>query len=250
MEKIEKTLEYIDKRIENYLSILVNIVSTYTKDNKKTKEAESLLRTALRWAFFVDFYSETNDKDFLIEGEKYIKILYNSLREEDGKDMQDIEKEIIKLFDYEKQVWGKVQNEEKIFNKEVEKFWKMKSADSLFYSRIIKIFTNGKDFTIPVYIYTQVLDIVLDTKEYEKDFKQKPPNLLYMKLSQKVSKEKIPINKKDALILAVNLGIYSELKAIVENLVKEASMFDFGDCLFLKELIEQRYKEFNNEFKV
>lgn len=232
MKKIEKTLIWIDKRIEHYLKILTRIIFIYTNDNKKTKEAENLLRIALRTAFFLDFYSETGNKDFLKEGEKYKKELYDSLNKKDRQDLQNIERKIVKLFEYEKQVWTKIKNGQFVSNKEIEKFWKMKSADSLFYGRITKIFTQGINFTTPIYVYTQILDIVLDINEYEKDLAENLPNILYMKLSQQIPKENIPSKKEEAIRLAIRHDICDELIKVADNSLKQISLFDFGTCKF------------------
>jgi|GEM_PF-6884852 len=248
MEKIENTLLWIDKRIENYLSLLTQIVQVYTKEVKKAKEAESLLRTTLRTAFFLDFHSETNDIDFLKEANKYRELMYSNIPEKDKQDLESIERQIIKLFDYEKQIWTKVKNRQKVSNEEIEKYWQMKSADSLFYGRVTKIFTEDKDFTLPVYVYTQILDIGLDLREYEKDIQDNNPNILYMKLSQKVLVDHIPLLKNEAIREAISLELHSDLEKIVEKLVGQISNFDFGECSFLKEAIEQRYKEFYKEF--
>jgi hypothetical protein len=248
MEKIQQTLDWIDHRVENYLSLMTEVVSSYTKDQTRTRDAESLLRTALRTAFFLDFFSETEDATFLREANKYKALMYSQVSEQERQDLQTIEKRIMGLFDYEKQIWTRVMKGHKVSNYEIEQFWKMKSADSLFYGRVIKIFTQDKDFTIPLYAYTQILDGVLDLREYEKDLGGGLPNLLYMKLSQRMPLKRMPKLKKDALTKAVRLGIYSELEGFVEAKAREVSSFNFGDCLSLKRTIEQKRREFHAEF--
>jgi len=247
MEKTKKTLWWIDKRIENYLSLLTHIVQVYTKDDKKSKKAKFLLRTALRTAFFLDFHSETNDSDFLKEASGYRELMYSNISKKDRQGLELVEAKIIKLFDYEKQIWTKIKKGQQVSNEEIEKFWQMKSADALFYSKVIKIFTGDKDFTLPIYVYTQILDVGLDFREYEKDFQKNSPNILYMKLSQKVSIDQIPQLKKDAIKEAVSLGVHLDLEEIVEKLAKQVSNFDFGACPDLKEAIKQRHKEFYEE---
>lgn len=248
MDKIQKTLSWIDQRVENYLSLLKNIVFVYTKDSDKSKEAESLLRTTLRMAFFLDFYSETDDKDFLHEANKYKKLMYSSMSKKDRFDLKLIEKRIIKLFDYEKQIWTKIKEGKSVSNEEIEKYWAMKSSDSLFYGRAIKIFTGNKDFTLPLYVYTQVLDIGLDLREYEKDFQENCPNILFMKLSQKIPISEISPLKKEAIKKAILFRSNLDLNKIVEKLVKQISTFDFGECSFLKKAIDQKREEFYAEF--
>ncbi len=248
MEKIEKTLAWIDKRIENYLSILTKVVSVHVNNPRKTREAESLLRTTLRTAFFLDFYSETNDTDFLQEANRYRELMYSAMPREDKSDLESIERRIVKLFDYEKQIWARVKNGQRVSNEDIEKFWQMKSADALFYGRVTKIFTGEKDFSLPIYVYTQILDIGLDLREYEKDFQENSPNILYMKLSQALPTSQIPPLKEDAIQKAIRLDLHINLEKVVETLSKSVSNFDFGSCQFLKKAIEQRYNEFYKEF--
>ena len=248
MDKIEDKLKWIGNRTDNYLKLLMNIIYTSTKDDDKREKAEFLLKTALRVAFFLDFYSETLDKSFQKEGNKYKEILYKNVKEKDKEELEVIEKRIMNLFDYEKEIWKKVLDGLSISNKEIEQYWKMKSADSLFYGRITKIFTKDKDFIIPIYIYTRILDIVLDIKEYESDVKDKLPNILYMKLSQRIPIEKILFNKKEAIKQAKKLKIDLELKEIIYKMVEEVSSFDFNDYEFLIERIKQKSEEFNKEF--
>ena len=248
MEKIQQTLDWIDDRVKNYLSLMTGVVSSYTKDPERTRNAESLLKTALRTAFFLDFFSETEDADFLREANKYKRLMYSNVSEQDRQDLQGIEKRIIKLFDYEKDIWANIKTGRKVSNEEIEQFWKMKSADSLFYGRVIRIFTRDKDFTTPLYAYTQILDGVLDLREYEQDFEGDLSNLLYMKLSQRMSLKRIPKQKKEAISRAICFGAYSDLESFVEARAQEVSSFDFGDCLPLKKAIEQKRREFHAEF--
>jgi hypothetical protein len=248
MEKIEKTLSWIDKRIGDYLSLLTKVVLLHTKDDEKSRETESLLRTTLRTAFFLDFYSETGDKDFLLEANRYRSLMYSGIPEGDKPDLESIERRIVKLFDYEKQIWARVKSGQRVPNEDIEKFWRMKSADALFYGRIIRIFTGKKDFTLPIYIYTQILDIGLDLREYEKDFQENSPNILYMKLSQRIPIAEIPPIKRDAIQKAIGLSLHLDLEKVVEKLSRQVSDFDFGDCSFLREAIKQRYSEFYKEF--
>src|SRR3989344_5456081 len=181
MEKTKKTLWWIDKRIENYLSLLTHIVQVYTKDDKKSKKAKFLLRTALRTAFFLDFHSETNDSDFLKEASGYRELMYSNISKKDRQGLELVE------------------------------------------AKVIKIFSGDKDFTLPIYVYTQILDVGLDFREYEKDFQKNSPNILYMKLSQKVSIDQIPQLKKDAIKEAVSLGVHLDLEEIVEKLANQVS---------------------------
>jgi hypothetical protein len=91
------------------------------------------------------------------------------------------------------------------------------------------------------------LDGVHDVTEYEKDFQGRLPNLLYMKLSQKMRPRNIPSSKKEAVAKAIHLGCYSELEDFVEARAGEVSSFNFGNCVHLKQAIEEKRREFHSE---
>jgi len=196
----------------------------------------------------VRFYSETNDNDFLQEANRYKELMYSGMSEKDRQDLQLIERQIIELFDYEKRIWIKVKKGQQVSDAEIERFWQMKSADALFYGRLTKIFTGNKDFTLPIYVYTQILDIDRDLREYEKDFQENSPNILFMKLSQKIPVDQIPPLKRDAIREAICLGLHLDLERVVEKLSKQVSKYNFEECYFLKDAIKQRYREFNINF--
>lgn len=63
MSIIEITLDYIDRRIENYsLPLFARIIETYIKGSLKNTNALFLLRTALRTANFFEFEKACWDK--------------------------------------------------------------------------------------------------------------------------------------------------------------------------------------------
>jgi hypothetical protein len=82
----------------------------------------------------------------------------------------------------------------------------MKSSDAIYYGRLLRTFTKDKDFTFPIYSHMQLLDIQEDIQQYEQDSRNNLPNMLFMKLSQKLKKRQIPLIKKDAIILANEIG--------------------------------------------
>lgn len=247
MDKIKEKLIWIDNRVQKYLLHLMKIVKVAAKP-EQIAQAEFLLINSLRAAFFYDFNAETEDKDYLIEAEKYKKIVYDNVDEKTRGELKKIEEEILQLFPYEKEIWKKVKSGEKISDDEIREFWRRKSSDSLFYSRIINIFSAGKDVASPIYTYTQILDMLLDVREYEQDFQKNNPNMIYMKLSQVININKIPNQKTEAISISKEMGIKTWIEnQIQKDILPKISKYDFKKYEFLKNMIEKRYNDINAE---
>ncbi len=209
-----------------------------------------MIRTALRGANFLDLYYETQDDDYLYEAIKYKNILYANVNQNDKRELEHIEKKIINFFDYEKQIWNKAKSEEVILDKEIERFMRMKSSDAIFYARIIKIFTKDRDFTLPLYTNMQLLDIMSDIQEYNKDFEKNSPNLLYIKLSQKVPRKQIPAKKEYAINLARKFNISANIMKIADGIIKDLKDFDFSGYKFIKDSIYKKYNTIKKELEI
>lgn len=219
--KINETLVWIDQRIAKYLSLCVEVIEFYNKE--KVNEAEGLLITALRAAFFYDFYAETGDIDFLNEADRHKNFLYNhnQISAQDKEDLQKIESQIMKLFEYEKKIGDNIKAGSVLSDSEIKKHWQMKSADALFYGRIINIFTDGKNLIPDIYAYTQILDMLLDIREYEQDLKKQELNMLYMRLLRVVPSDKIPTSKLLAIELANSTGVSDNIKEETYNIAHQ-----------------------------
>lgn len=242
--KIHKTLKWIDKRIVGYLSLLVDVVEFYNKE--RVNEAESLLKIALRVAFFYDFYAETKDRDFLDEANRYKTLLYSQVSAQDKKDLQKIESQIRKLFEYEKQIGKKIKIGIALSDGEIKKHWQMKSSDALFYGRIINIFAIGKNLMPHVYVYTQILDMLLDIREYKQDLKKQELNMLYMRLSQVIPNNRIPVSKLEAIEFAKNVGISNDIKKEISDVASQLCVQKLKDGV-ISSAIAIKQKEIETE---
>jgi len=237
--KLRDTINWIDSRIEDYVGLLISIVKVHTKKQSEIEKAEDLVKKSLTVFFLYDFYHETKDKIYLNGAWVCENELYKELKPKDKIDLIGIREHIMPFFYVERRIWDRVQRGIPVSNDEVSEFWFMKASDPLFYARIISIFTNGKDYSSPLHVYTQLLDGVLDVKEYEKDLEKNLPNILYIMLKQ--TGIEMPTTTKDAIEKAKKLGIAKSIKEESDKIYLRTSDYDFRGCEFLHKSIRNQY---------
>ncbi len=168
-EKYKNTITHVDKRTKNYRELILRVVNIHTSNSQELKKAKYLLRDGLRTLFLYDFYYETQDKDYFISAWTSEEELYRKLSPEHKFRLIEVREKIMPFFYLEKKIWNKAKSREVISNEEFEEFWWRKASDALFYVEIMTPFTEGMDYGKPLHVYTQLVDVVLDIKEYEKD---------------------------------------------------------------------------------
>lgn len=239
MFNIKAKLHWIDRRVGYYRKLLVRIIRE--GGNPNTVRVDFLLKTALRVAFLYDFYYETGAKDYRRAAAKYKRILYTSVSSATKKSLQQIERRIMRLFHFERLIWSRARRGQKIPNKDIIKFWRMKSADSKFYGKIVQIFSRGKSFARPLYAFTLLQDIYLDVVEYEADHKGHLPNMICLKLGQAF--DRFPGKKSLAIKWLHDCGGDRWFNEQAREIIKGLSAFDFGRCRFLETEIMRKYRQ-------
>lgn len=250
--KIASTLEYIDQRIENYsLPLFTAIVKAHTNDLAIIQEASRTLRTALRTANLFDFYYETVDKDFLSEAHRQMGTLFQTINPADQIKLKNIGNKIIPFFEFEKLLWKKVLSGEKATDEEIREFLKQRSSDALFYAGVVKIFVPEPDFSTPLHVNMQILDLKTDIKEWDKDIEDGSPNILFMFLSRNINPERLKqLSKNEAIELAKEYRIDKQIIQMAKTIRNEVSDFDFAGYEFIADTIAERAKDLSEELGI
>jgi len=238
--KVSQTLAYIDTRIENYsLPLFTQIVRSSTSDPLVRLKADDGLRTALRAANLFDFYYETDESSYKIEGWKQIGVLFHDFGPKDRAELEKLGNEIIRFFGYEKELWNRVNQGEKVSDAKIRRFLLERSSDALFYARILQVFVPQENLGPALHANMQMLDMTTDIREWEIDLKNGNPNMLFMFLSQENEVEAIKkLSTKEAVDLAKSQNVDKKFIAIADELMTTFIDFDMPSIDLIGESAE------------
>jgi hypothetical protein len=238
---IKQVLAKIDSQnFPRYVSQMAYEVSS--RDEIKRTKAHELMKLAIRWAFLLDFYYETDRPIYLEEAEKQLCELYQLIPQEHCNDLISVERKTRKYFDFEKHLRSRIQANDSFTGGNIIRYLYGKSGDALFYGRLLRAVTPMWSLTNELRIQIILGDIGKDITDYENDIKQGLPNVLYLFFSGKVEKSSIPQDMKGAVGLANSMGVADRVLTLAAR-VKEKALAskDLGRSPTLRETIVEHY---------
>lgn len=240
---VNEAYRKIESRINSFsVPTIKDAVLACTKDSSKTDPVVSVCTAALRAMYFFDFHAESRfrfatseeqrkDREdvYLKEAQRQLEICYGYIP--DKKHINGAKKivsSILKLFEYEREVWRKVKSGEKVESKDIEQVWKMKSSDAILYGFIIKSLV-GKDFGSVLYANMRFLDVRGDLLEISKDIAENSPNMIVaMMVASGKRLDEIPTNDSGIIDLAKQIGVDDKIIGMVKGIKKTVSRYDLS----------------------
>jgi len=239
---MNKIIENIDKKCSEGRRIMGNIVYDLTKNINKKRKLCKLIKLADRYACLLDFYYETNDIDYYKDAKKQKKALYRRLDAAIKTDLTNLEKELLPYFNYEQDLRRKIQTQNPITEKEIKNYILKKSSDSFYYMRILQAFIPKDNNLVKAYHYRIALyDILDDLRDFEEDFKQKMPNILYLYLYNQ--NPNVPSSRLNAFIVAKNSGIDRRIIKFACELRRSSDKLNPVKYPLLNKSVERNYQK-------
>lgn len=246
---IRKVLFKIDKK--PFIKLIRDIISeSYSKESGK--KIHEPIKLAVRYICLLDLYHETRDKNYrnyfsdaviyLNEAKRQKEILYNFIPENKRKNLEKIEKGVLKFFYYERFLRRRLHNWNVFSRNDIREYIYEKSKDNLFYGKILEILVPKWNLTKELRIKTMLFDIKKDLSDYEDDVKNELPNLLCLYFSGNMKKGNIPTGNKKAIRLANEAGISNHILSLATALKNEALRSEKLKCSqILKRSITKTY---------
>lgn len=200
---ISHILAKIDNESETP-ELISNILYQETKDNETEKNLVfSLLRSAIRYACFLDKYHESGEDIYFDEALKHRSIIFSSMPPEKCLMLESIEKKIMPFWDYERHIQKRIEDDDAFSEADIREYICLRSSDSFFYCEIASAFQPFNPEMTELFHKRLMLSDILDSiQDFEEDMKDKQPNILVMWLLKYMSKDMIPLSLPCALDLS------------------------------------------------
>ena len=231
---IQEILIKIDsKPFIQFVSDVVREIST----QEIAEQAYKAIRLAVRCACLLDLHAETQEAFYIEDEEGFNKqreAFYELIPPEYHQELQEIEAEVSQFFCYEQDLINRIKKGDKFSTADITTYLEGKSGDNLFYGRVLEILVPEWDLTNELQLQTILFDLGKDLEDYDEDIRNDLPNVLYMYLSGKISREEIPLDSENAIQLAQELGVSAEIishasrirnRALDSRSVKNSSVF-------------------------
>lgn len=222
--KISLLLKKIDEESETP-ELISNLI--YQKEDKALEKQLlfSLLRTAIRYACFLDKYHESGESMYLEEANKHRSIFYSSIAPEQCQVLESIEKRIMPFWDCERQIQKRIEEGDVFSKEEIKEYISLRASDSFVYCAVASMFHSfTPEMTELFHKRLMLSDIVDSIKDYEEDLRDRQPNILIMWLLNYMSKDKVPASLPHALNLSrkfkINLKIINFGKELYQQALK------------------------------
>ncbi len=241
---IQETLFEIDSK--PFIKFVSDVIKEIFSD-ESAQIAYHATNLAVRCACLLDLYAETDDGVYIWEFRRQKAAFYRLIPEEYHEELEALEKRLAGFFDYERVLISRIQEGYRFSGEDVMIYLEGKSGDNIYYGRFLEIIVPKWNLTRELQIQTMLFDMGKDIEDYEDDIRDGLPNVLYMCLSDRVDKSKIPLEKERAITLANELGVSARIIELALRLKEEAlASEDLDSSPILKRAILDRYNRIEN----
>lgn len=240
MVELNKIISEIDNKCIEGNKILAEIAYASTKNVKQIKKLYYMVKLADRYACLLDYYYETGNYDFYKEAKNQKEALFKRLDNDAGADLNRLERKLLPYFNYEKELKKKIKVNIPIAEREIKNYILKQSSDAYYSGRLLKIFAPKSDGLIKVFHYRLALsDVWDDLNDFEEDFRQDMPNILYLFLYNQ--NPNVPSSRLNALIVAKNSAINQKIIRFADELLNKTKKTDLTKYPLLEKSINQKY---------
>ncbi len=246
-DKISQIMAKIDEEsetpelISGLISELIPLDSTDT--NSKKQHLFSLIRSGIRYSCFLDKYHETGENIYIEEALRQRDFIFNSIPPENRYMLENVEKNIMPFWEYEKEIQRRIENDNVFKEEEIKKYLNFRASDSFFYCALAELFIPFSPEMKRLFHNRLMLsDIVDSIKDYEEDLGNRHPNMLIMYLLNYISVDEMPASLQQALNLACQFKINSRIQKFGRELYYQSLKSEHMDSMpLLKKDFDTKY---------